>query len=285
MKMYCLYENLYEGVQIRLDQLKCECEKFGIEFITINSSSYDYTNIPELTKSDLLYNASRGSVILETLLINDNVTTYYINKPNFIAFDPSRFAIKHEKAGILAPKTIFHFTNERKLLKKYVEYLGGFPIILKANLSTRGLGTIKIESWQNLISTADYIVNSTNKKFILRQFIPAKNGCRLIVLGNEVIAGADFLMNENDFRNAAIISEIKYRQKDFPKKLKDISVKATHLCNVEFSGVDFLEAENGDYYLLEVNFPTGFSGLIDVCGINIPEKMVKYLIDKSKKNG
>jgi len=35
--------------------------------------------------------------------------------------------------------------------------------------------------------------------------------------------------------------------------------------------------------LLEINFPTGFSSLIDICGVDIPYKMIEYLITKSKK--
>jgi len=44
-----------------------------------------------------------------------------------------------------------------------------------------------------------------------------------------------------------------------------------------------LEDENGNYLLLEINFPTGFSGLIDVCGVDIPEKMIAYLKDKAQR--
>ena len=47
--------------------------------------------------------------------------------------------------------------------------------------------------------------------------------------------------------------------------------------------VDVMQDAQGNFYLLEVNFPTGFSGLIDVCGVDIPLKMVEYL--KKKADG
>lgn len=103
----------------------------------------------------------------------------------------------------------------------------------------------------------------------------------MIVLGNEVIAAADFTMNKDDFRNAAILSATQYFNREYPEAVKQLAVQATHIANVEFSGVDFLEDENGNYYLLEVNFPTGFSSLIDVCGVDIPYKMVEYLKNKA----
>lgn len=282
MKFYFLHEGFYEGVQLRLDQLKTACEKLNVEFIALNSLVADYSNLPTLTKTDLLYNATRGSETLESLLLNKEVTTFYINNPDFVVSNPDtiKYSIVHDKANLFSPKTIFHITADRQLLKSYVDYLGGFPIIIKATGSTRGIGTIKIDSWQNLVSTVDYLI-TTDDKFILRQFIKAKGGCRLIVLGYEVIAGADFTMNENDFRNAVDLKQVKYSKQTYLETVTQTAIKATHLANTEFSGVDFLENEDGNFYLLEINFPTGFSGLIDVCSVDIPLKMVEYLIDKA----
>jgi RimK-like ATP-grasp domain len=284
MKFYCLHEDIYEGVQLRLDQLKDACERLNIEFVPLNNLTVDYSNLPKLGKTDLLYNSARGSQTLESFLLNENVTTFYCkNPPLNQTFTTTDWSIIHDKANLLSPKTIFNITADRQLLKNYLDYLGGFPIIIKATGSTRGIGTMKIDSWQNLISTVDYLM-TTGDKFILRQFIKAKSGCRLIVLGNEVIAGGDFTMNENDFRNAVDLKQVKYFKREYSEAVNQAAIKATHLANTEFSGVDFLEDENGKFYLLEINFPTGFSGLIDVCGVDIPFKMIEYLINKSDKS-
>ena len=284
MKFYFLHEGFYEGVQLRLEQLKTASEKLNIEFIALDSLTTDYTNLPKLGKTDLLYNGARGSQTLESILLNDEVFTFYVKNPTLNqSFSTTDWSILHDKANLLSPKTIFHITADRKLLKNYVEYLGGFPIIIKASGSTRGIGTIKIDSWQNLVSTVDYLI-TTGDKFILRQFIKAQSGCRLIVLGNEVIASADFEMNKDDFRNAVDLTQVNYTKRTYPKNIIQSAIKATHLANVEFGGVDFLEDENGNFYLLEVNFPTGFSGLIDVCGVDIPLMMVEYLQNKSNKS-
>ena len=284
MKFYCLHEGFYEGVQLRLDQLKIACEKLNIEFIALNSLDYDFSCLPKLTKNDILYNAARGSETLETLLLNKEVTTFYINNPDFVVSnsDTTKYSILHDKENLLSPKTIYKITADRQLLKRYVDYLGGFPIVLKATGSTRGIGTIKIDSWQSLVSTIDYLTTTVDS-FIMREFIKAKTGCRIIVLGNEIIAGADFTMNENDFRNAVDLGQIKYTKRYYSELVNNTAIKATRLANVELSGVDFLEDETGKFFLLEVNYPTGFSGLIDVCGVNIPLKMVEYL--KKKANG
>lgn len=284
MKFYCLYQDLYEGVQTRLDQLREASEKEGIEFIALQSTMTNATRLPILTKRDGLYNVARGSEWLETLLLNREVATFYRTNPDFIAINPDtiKYSIIHEKAGLVGPKTVYLPTSDRKLLGEYVDHIGGFPIVIKVGESTRGIGTIKVDSWHALVSTVDYLC-SNGTPFILREFITAITGCRMIVLGNEVIAAADFLMNDGDFRNAVDLKQVKYVKREYSEALKQAAVQATHLCNVEFGGVDFLEDKNGRYYLLEMNSPTGFSGLIDVCGVDIPLKMVQYL--KAKTQG
>jgi len=278
MRFFALHEGYYEGVQQRIDQFKEACRKLEIEFRCLDTLKLDYTKLPELGKGDVLYNLSRGSAYAEALLINDEVTTFYINNP-FIASpnsDTIKYTLIHNRHNILQPKTIFNLTIDRKLLKTYVEFLGGFPLIIKSAGSTRGIGTIKIDSWQNLISTVDYMINLPDQ-FIMREFIKAKTGSRMIVLGNEVIAAADFEMNENDFRNAAVLSQVKYLKREYSDEVKSVAVQATHLANTQLAGVDFLEDSDGNFYLLEVNFPTGYNSLIDVCGVDIPFKMVEYL--------
>lgn len=284
MKFYAIHEGFYEGLQTRIDLFKIACRNMGVEFICIDSLTVDYTNLPILSNQDLMYKLGRGAQTLESLLLNEEVTTYFIKNPKTHFLDSStEWSIIHDKANLAAPKTIYQLTTDRHLLKSYVNYLGGFPIIIKAAGSTRGIGTIKIDSWQNLVSTVDYLI-TTRDKFILRQYIKAKSICRLIVLGNKVIAGADCAMNDDDFRNAVDLTQVKYTKRTYSEKVNQTAIEATHLANTEFSGVDFLEDEYGNFYLLEINFPTGFSGLIDVCGVDIPLKMIQYLIDKANRN-
>ena len=186
MKFYALYERLYEGVQLRLDQLQIASGKRGVDFVPLNALEFDYSNIPKLSKADMLYNTAAGSVTLESLLLNEEVTTFYTKSPSFVYHADGTIPLTylHHKANLPGPKTIFNITADRQLLKKYVDYLGGFPIILKSAGGSRGIGTLKIEGWQNLISTVDHLI-TTGVKFIMRQFIRAKTGCRMIVLGNK----------------------------------------------------------------------------------------------------
>lgn len=281
-KLHLLHEELYPGVDLRIRQLQEAARQCGVDSAVHCSLNTDYSHLPALGGDDFLYNAARGSLTLESLLLNPDVATFYLTNPALNQTNSSTdFTIIHEKHGLRAPRTIHQLTSNRDLLKLYVEYLGGFPLILKSAGSTRGIGTIKIESWQNLISTADYLM-TTGTKFILREFIHARSGCRMIVLGEQVIAAADFSLNKEDFRNAVDLSQVHYTLREYPTEARELAVESARLANVAFAGVDLLETQSGEYVLLEANFPCGFSALIDVCSVDIPLLMVQYLLQKSE---
>lgn len=283
MKLYALHEGVYEGLQKRIDIIKEACIEKEVEFICINSLTFDYTYIPKLTKEDFLFNFARGSHTLENLLLNEDVTTFYIKNPQLnLLRSTTDWSIIHDKIGLQSPKTIYHLTAGRVLLKKYVEHLGGFPIILKVTGGTRGIGTIKIDGWQTLISTVDYLV-TTGDKFIMREFIHADYGARVMVLGDQIILSSKFYFQEDDFRNAPILSATKYEPFEIDDQTKAICIEAVKSVNLEMAGVDILFDKDLKPYLLEINFPTGFQSFKDNSDY-VLSKMLDHLIAKSKRN-
>ncbi|GAA3979641.1 ATP-grasp domain-containing protein [Mucilaginibacter dorajii] len=283
MKFYIIHEGFYEGVQARIDLLKSACVKMGLKVFCVDSLDFDYSKLPKLSKQDLLYNISSGSQTLVSLLLNDEVTTFYKKNPNLnLITSTTEWTIIHTKAKLPQPKTIFHLTKNRVILKAYIDFLGGFPLIIKSPGGSRGIGTIKIETWQNLISTVDYLV-TTPDSFIMREFIHADYGARVIVLGNEVILSKKFYFQENDFRNAPILSATHYEPMEIDEPTKQLCIKAVHLANLEMAGVDLLfERETGKPYLLEINFPTGFQSFMDDPQ-PVLTKMIQHLINKANR--
>ncbi len=283
MKLYALHEGFYEGVQHRIEILSEACRKLEIEFVCIDSLTFNYSKIPKLGREDLLFNFARGSNTLENLLLNDEVTTFYIKNPQLnLIRSMTDWSIIHDKIGLSSPKTIFNITTNRTLLKEYMVHLGGFPIIIKVAGGTRGIGTIKIESWQNLISTVDYLA-TTGDSFILRQFIEAEFGARVIVLENEILWCNKFHFQEDDFRNAPILSATKYEHMDIDENTKKICIDAVKAVNLEMAGVDILFDKDNKPYLLEINFPTGFQSLKNKTDFVI-SRMLTHLINKAKQN-
>ena len=286
MRFFCLHQGYYEGVSERLELLKNSCIERLIEFISINSLTYDYSNLPIIRKGDLIYNCARGSEILETIMLKNDATSFYIQKPFFVVNNPdtTKYIPAQENIGIAAPKTIFHITNNRDLLKKYVDYLQGFPIIIKATGGTRGVGTLKLDNWHTLLSVVDYLI-TTGDKFVMRQFILNSGTARLVVLGDEVIA-SEFRENlENDFRVSSISGDVNYYKKGFSKSVNDLAVKASQVSNFQTTGVDIIFDKFDQPYVLEVNFPHNFIPPQQITGVNISSLMVDFLINKATKNG
>lgn len=278
---YALHEGFYDGVQKRLDLLKAACELRGVDFVAMDSLRCDYANLPKLGRGDLLYNCARGSQVLESLLLNDEVTTFYVRNPDYTLLSSmTTLSIVHDRAGLPAPRTIYSLTTDRQLLRSYVEHLGGFPLVLKAEGSTRGIGTVKVDSWQGLVSLVDHLF-ATGQKFVMRQFIHAPHGVRAMVLGQRVVATLKFLFPPDDFRNASLPGDIRYEPATLTADEEQLCVRATQLANLEMSGVDLLFDHNGKAHLLEVNFPTGFQSLSGDPW-RIQEQWVDYLLVKAK---
>jgi hypothetical protein len=283
MNFYGVHEGLYEGVPARIDSLRSACAELGVQYLDIDSLTFDYTSVPKLVKHDLLYCLSRGAETLMSLLLNDDVTTFYRRNPDSgpITSSTTEWSIVHEKRGLNAPKTIFSLTADRALLKRYVEYFGGFPIVLKVVGGTRGIGTIKAESWHSLLSMADYLVG-IGAKFILRQCIEAEFGVRAVVIGKDVVASSRFYFQENDFRNAPILAKTRYEPHQLDAVSERLCIAAVEEIGLEMGGVDLLYDRGGVAYLLEVNFPVGFQSFQER-GPAIVNAMVSHLVKKSRR--
>lgn len=282
MRFIAVHEELYEGVECRLQALERNSVKLGFDFLSINSRQYDYSNIPALTESDLLYNAARGSRTLMSLMLNERVTTFYIKNPMLDLYSSTtQFSLLHEKLGFRSPKTIYCLTTNRDLLRRYVEFLGGFPVVLKLAGGSRGVGVMKVESFESLFSVADYLV-TTGDEFIMRQYIKSQYGARLIVLGDRVLSCARFFMQPDDFRNAPILSNTRYGKFEPTEELSRMCVMATQAANLEMSGVDVIFDDFGTPYLLEINFPTGFQSFLESVDEVLTE-MLLFLKAKAEK--
>lgn len=267
---------------MRLEHLKSACEKLNVDFIALDSLTTDYSNLPQLSKTDILYNATRGSETLETLLLNKEVTTFYTINPEFVVSntDTTKYCIIHQKAGIPAPKTVFSARNNRPKLKQYIEFIGGFPAVIKTKGGTLGVGAIITKDFETLFSIADYLT-SKDEEFIIRQYIKPKEVARLIVVGDKVVASNQKFIAEDDFRTS-----VKYKlplPKTYSIEVQQMAVKASHLANFENTGVDIVFDDNNNPYLLEVNMPHDFITTVMVTGIDIANLMVQYLINKNNK--
>lgn len=281
MKFYCITD---EKNPTTNTLLRKACKKRNIDFIMIVAKEYDMSQKKDLDANDLLYRVGtkKESVIVEKLLLNEKCCAMYkdyrvgINKPDNVI----ESSILHLKANISIPKTIFALTNIRKLLVRYADQLGGFPIILKAAGGSHGVGVMKIDSLETLFSVADYLLVHDKNDFILREYIDYTHHARLIVLGNKVIDSIEYKRVKGDFRSN-VGDKLEVNKKKFSAKIEESAVSAVAALGWEFGGVDVLIGRNDRHYLIEVNMPCFFPRCQMITGIDIAGMMIDYLVEKA----
>lgn len=281
MKFFCLKADR----NVITPQLLAEsCKQRGIEFVEINPTTFDYTEPSPLSAGDLFYRATdvttNGALEVENFLLNSKIATFYTEVEPYIPSPENLDFVILQKNGFPIPLTINHLTNDKQLLKKYADYVGGFPLIIKALGGSHGVGVMKVDSLSSLFSLADHLYNQNNS-YILREFISVTSSARLVVLGDQVIDSIEYSAPEGDFRsNEGKVPNVK--PKKFNADIENLAVKAVKSLSLEFGGVDILVDANNKVYITEVNFPCFFARCQMLTKVDISGQMIDYLVNKSK---
>lgn len=266
--------------------LKASAEKRSINIHIIDPDEFDFAHIPRLTKKDGLYRVGidKKSRLVEQLLVNKHAAIFYTDYThcvggvgNTIAGD----ALFHWKQGLPIIKTVFSVTNNRQQLKAYVEYLGGFPVIIKSMGGSRGIGVMKIDSYESLFSIVDFLA-TTNSHFILRAYVDYVEHARLVVVGNKVVASMQYKRVPGDFRSN-VGKQFVSQPKKYGKDINKLAVRSVTVLGREFGGVDILIDKKKQAHLAEVNTPCYFPSAQEKTGIEISGIMLDHLIAKSKR--
>ena len=280
MKFYCIVEGYRDSVRL----LEKACEERKIDFIKIDPDRFNYLSLEnKFEDGDLLYRilpTEKGRTLEKLIISQKHFATFYnytLGKP-FQFSQAIEFMIIYQMSKLPIPKTIYVVPQEKNILKDYVDYLGGFPIILKALGGSHGVGVMKIDSLSSLYSVADYL-SSRSDHLVLRQFINTTTSARLIVLGDKVVDSIEYFANKGDFRSGG---SPNVRAKKFSAEICDLAIKAVKLSNLEFGGVDILMDQAKKLYVAEVNFPCYFPRCQLLTKTDIAGMMLDYLLRKSK---
>lgn len=289
MTFYCIIRNKEQETG---DYLKEAALNSGCAFSAIHPEEFNYLEPPEFNRGDILYRASTGSEaqILERWLYREELTTFYDATQKNIIMHNRHSPLIYEKAGLPIPRTIQHVTRNRKILRGYVEALGGFPIIVKTYPGSMGIGVMKADSYGALFALVDYL-SKKEEVFMLREFISLENKAiysnRAVVIGDEVvIAYRNESIELDDFRSNCN-QQARHRSLiNLTAEQKKTLVRAVKVLGLEFGGVDFLvDEKKGNMYILENNFPFNFLPIVQDLLFPIHYRMVEYLRNKSLAPG
>ena len=200
-------------------------------------------------------------------------------------------ALLFEKFGIPTPRTAF--VSNEKNIDDAMKLIGNkFPVVLKTLTGTQGIGVVKLDSYESLVSTIQALWKH-GAELLIQEFMPVKFDVRTFVVDNKIFASTKRIQSSFDFRtNTHRGAEAK------PYKLSEeeieLVLKASRVSKAYLVGVDHI-IHDGKHYLLEVNGSPGtgadYEGYLykdlqgptpggAISGKQLVKNFVKYVIDR-----
>lgn len=272
MKIYFIS---VDNQNITLKLLTDACTKRGINYEVLSPMSTNPSDIT-IEPGDAVYRISTmshyGAAELENNLIFKGAKSLYC--PGYLPMVCGVDLMILEKAGIPTPKTIPYIPQDRDVLMKCVDELGGFPICLKVLGQSHGAGVMRVDGTQSLFSVSDY-VRAHGGQSVMKEYCDVTSSARLIVLDGKVIDSIEYSANKGDFRSNEG-AQPNVAAKTFSDDVNDIAVRAVAALNLKFGGVDIMITPKGPM-VAEVNCPCFFPRCQLLTGTDIAGQMVEYL--------
>ena len=186
--------------------------------------------------------------------------------------------------GIPTPKTVlvnsYHF-------EKTVEKVGGYPCVIKKNVSTVGKF---VEIVNNDEESKGFIKDAFDKakknvlplnrlRFLFQELITEARGVdyRVLCLNGKIIGAIKREAQEGFKSNVSLGGTAT--QVEVDEKMAEYTLRIMKEGNLFYAGIDFIK--RGDEYLaIEVNTSAQFKGFEGATGINVAGKIIGALLDQ-----
>ncbi len=215
---------------------------------------------------------------LDTLYALERLGVVVLNTPRSIEYSTDKYftSVILAQHGIATPRTIACETFSAAIAA--FDRLGG-DVVVKPIYGAMGIGIMRLAN-RGEAERIFMKLEELNEVFYLQEFVEHQNrDIRVFVLGGEAIAcmyrvGKDWKTN--------IHMGAKPTALKITPEIAELAIKSSKVTDLEVSGVDILETPSG-LQVIEVNSIPGWRGLQEVVPINIPAKVVDYLLAKIKK--
>ena len=166
------------------------------------------------------------------------------------------------------------FTTE-SLAQAYRKSEEMSELIYKPILSSMGRGSMKFND-ADLAYNAYKTLSRLEQPLILQKYIsnPGRD-IRVFVIGNHIIASVYKYLPEGKWKSN-VAQGGKMVKEDMPSEITELGRKATKVMELDYCGVDIIESKDGPV-ILEMNASPGWQGLKKATGLNIAEKIIKYV--------
>ena len=252
-----------------------------VEVVRINDGErfFDIAQLPE--KVDVLFERSisysRGLYISKIFAANG---VKVVNDPAVAERCGDKYVTSQilASAGIPTPKVYMAFDEESAL--SAVEAMG-YPCVLKPVVGSWGRLLAKVDNRSMAETLIEHkaSLGVNHQVFYIQEYInkPGRD-IRAFVIGDEPIC-AIYRASENWITNTARGGQAS--NCPLTPELSDICRKTAQAIGGGLLAIDVFETENG-LTINEVNHTMEFRNSIATTGVNIPEKMVDYVIQNAK---
>jgi [lysine-biosynthesis-protein LysW]--L-2-aminoadipate ligase len=271
---------LLSRVRVEEKLLFAEFEKRGIGFDRL----YDPELVFDLEKKPFEYdvvverciNHSRALYALK--ILNDwgipTVNTYHVANVCGNKFLTTQ-ALIH--AGVASPITKLAFTPESAL--QAIEELG-YPVVIKPPVGSWGRLLAKLndrEAAEAVLEHKETLGHYEHSIFYVQEYIAKpERDIRAFVVGGETIC-AIYRRSPHWITNTARGGEAT--NCPITPELNDICVRAAKAVGGGVVAIDVVEDKNRGFLVIEVNYTMEFRNSIETTGVNIPARVVDYVLE------
>jgi len=199
-----------------------------------------------------------------------------------ICSDKYRTALLLADAGLKTPTTVL-VPNQKGASLAFDKLGSEYPVILKTNTGTKGVGVLFVESERGLDSMVQLLYKlDENIALLLQSYIKTDFDVRVMVINDKVIGAMQRNVVEGDFRSnysqGATIEE--YELSDVER---ENCIRAAKIVGGSWVGVDFIPSKDKDEqpFILEVNSSPGTKGFGKATKIDTIKKLLEIYKDRS----
>ena len=186
------------------------------------------------------------------------------------------------EAKVPVPKTLVAFTKEG-VFKALDEI--GVPAVMKPVVGSWGrlIALIKDrESAQAIVESREQIRNALLQIYYIQEYVerPPRD-IRVLVIGDEAVAASYRYSPKDDWRTNVARGGVS-KPCRLTEELRELALRASEAVGGGVLAVDCMESPSG-ILVHEVNSTVEFRGLYSATGIDIPGKIIEYVVELMKR--
>jgi tetrahydromethanopterin:alpha-L-glutamate ligase len=211
-------------------------------------------------------------------VLNDNgVVVYNHGRAIERTVDKAMTSALLHRHKVATPKT---WVCESRTQAQQVKQLSNETLVLKPLFGSQGLGVRQLKPEAPLPVPMEMYVDGV---YYLQQFIETSDtphDFRLFVIDNKVVAAMKRI-GDSWVNNVAAGGQCVAIEPE-PAMIQ-LALNAAVAVNIDYCGVDIIQAKTGEYYVLEVNSIPAWKGLQTATKINIAQLLVDDFLSKFLK--